>query len=76
MVVAVKRGQERLQGGLGSIVLQTGDTLLLVPGKTFHQNSKLTKEFLLVNGVDSATRLSLRRSWAYYLLLSLSLVYP
>ncbi len=63
VVVAVKRGQERLQGGLGSIVLQTGDTLLLVPGKSFHQNSKLTKEFLLVNGVDSATRLSLRRSW-------------
>ena len=63
VVVAVKRGQERLQGGLGSIVLQTGDTLLLVPGKTFHQNSKLNKEFLLVNGVDSATRLSLRRSW-------------
>jgi di/tricarboxylate transporter len=63
VVVAVKRGQERLQGGLGSIVLQTGDTLLLVPGKTFHQNSKLAKEFLLVNGVDSATRLSLRRSW-------------
>jgi len=63
VVVAVKRGQERLQGGLGSIVLQTGDTLLLVPGKTFHQNSKRNKEFLLVNGVDSATRLSLRRSW-------------
>ncbi|RVT46778.1 SLC13 family permease [Rheinheimera sediminis] len=63
VVVAVKRGQERLQGGLGSIVLQTGDTLLLVPGKSFHQNSKLSKEFLLVNGVDSATRLSLRRSW-------------
>lgn len=63
VVVAVKRGQERLQGGLGSIVLQTGDTLLLVPGKTFQQNSKLNKEFLLVNGVDSATRLSLRRSW-------------
>lgn len=63
VVVAVKRGQERLQGGLGSIVLQTGDTLLLVPGKSFHQNSKLNKEFLLVNGVDSATRLSLRRSW-------------
>jgi di/tricarboxylate transporter len=63
VVVAVKRGQDRLQGGLGSIVLQTGDTLLLVPGKTFHQNSKLNKEFLLVNGVDSATRLSLRRSW-------------
>ncbi|MBU1620419.1 MAG: SLC13 family permease [Gammaproteobacteria bacterium] len=63
VVVAVKRGQERLQGGLGSIVLQTGDTLLLVPGKTFHQNNKLSKEFLLVNGVDSATRLSLRRSW-------------
>lgn len=64
VVVAVKRGQERLQGGLGSIVLQTGDTLLLVPGKSFQQNSKLSKEFLLVNGVDSATRLSLRRSWA------------
>ena len=63
VVVAVKRGQERLQGGLGSIVLQTGDTLLLVPGKSFQQNSKLSKEFLLVNGVDSATRLSLRRSW-------------
>ncbi|QSX41422.1 SLC13 family permease [Shewanella cyperi] len=63
VVVAVRRGHERLQGGLGSIVLQAGDALLLVPGKQFCSRQQvLEKEFLLVNGVDSATRLSSRRS--------------
>jgi len=64
VVVAIKRDQQRLQGGLGAVDLQAGDTLLLVPGKTFSQNSRLNKDFLLVNGVDSSTRLSGRRSLA------------
>ncbi|ABM01092.1 SLC13 family permease [Shewanella amazonensis] len=63
VVVAVRRGHERLRGGLGTIELQAGDALLLVPGKQFGDASqRLDKEFLLVNGVDSATRLSPRRS--------------
>ncbi|MFC4653561.1 MULTISPECIES: SLC13 family permease [Rheinheimera] len=63
VVVAIKRDQQRLQGGLGTVELQAGDTLLLVPGRSFLQNSRLGKEFLLVNGVDSSTRLSRGRSW-------------
>ncbi|MCL2919074.1 SLC13 family permease [Shewanella litorisediminis] len=63
VVVAVRRGHERLRGGLGTIELQAGDALLLVPGKGFGDASqRLDKEFLLVNGVDSATRLSPGRS--------------
>ncbi len=35
VVVAIRRGHERLEGGLGNITLTAGDTLILVPGKTF-----------------------------------------
>ena len=34
MVVAIRRGHERLAGGLGNIELHAGDTLVVVPEKT------------------------------------------
>jgi di/tricarboxylate transporter len=64
VVVAIRRGQERLKGGLGEIELQTGDVLLLVPGPAFGQQQQQRQDFLLVTGTDSATRLSSRRSHA------------
>lgn len=59
VVVAIRRGHEKLEGGLGNIELHAGDTLVLVPGKNFQRESrKLSREFVLVNGLDSSTRLN------------------
>lgn len=58
VVVAIRRGHEKLAGGLGNIPLQAGDILVLVPGKSFQkQQRRMQKEFVLVNGLDSSARL-------------------
>lgn len=63
VVVAIRRGHERLQGGLGNITLNAGDTLVLVPGKRFEQERRAhRKEFVLVNDLDSSARLDANKS--------------
>ncbi|WP_256383311.1 SLC13 family permease [Photobacterium toruni] len=63
VVVAIRRGHERLAGGLGNIELRAGDTLVIVPGKLFNQKqAMLEREFVLVNGLDSSARLDSYRS--------------
>ncbi|WP_028023500.1 SLC13 family permease [Enterovibrio calviensis] len=58
VVVAIRRGHEKLEGGLGNISLQAGDTLVIVPGKGFAKaQQRLQREFVLVNGLDSSARL-------------------
>ncbi|MBE1276397.1 SLC13 family permease [Enterovibrio baiacu] len=58
VVVAIRRGHEKLEGGLGNITLLAGDTLVIVPGKGFvSQKKQLEREFVLVNGLDSSARL-------------------
>ncbi|PSW00486.1 SLC13 family permease [Photobacterium lipolyticum] len=65
VVVAIRRGHERLAGGLGNIELHAGDTLIIVPGKSFHEKrQKLNREFVLVNGLDSSARLDSTKSLA------------
>ncbi|MEC6799155.1 SLC13 family permease [Photobacterium sp. S4TG1] len=63
VVVAIRRGHERLAGGLGNIELRAGDTLVIVPGRLFNQKqAMLEREFVLVNGLDSSARLDSHRS--------------
>ncbi|MEH0760407.1 SLC13 family permease [Vibrio sp. 16] len=63
VVVAIRRGYERLQGGLGNITLNAGDTLVLVPGKRFEQERQAhRKEFVLMNDLDSSARLDANKS--------------
>ncbi|MCP3699974.1 MAG: SLC13 family permease [Aliivibrio sp.] len=58
VVVAIRRGHERLEGGLGKIELQAGDTLILVPGKNFEQSKQqLKREFVIISDLDSAAKL-------------------
>jgi di/tricarboxylate transporter len=58
VVVAIRRGHERLEGGLGNITLMPGDTLILVPGKRFeserHENRR---DFVIINDLDSSAKL-------------------
>jgi di/tricarboxylate transporter len=63
VVVAIRRGHERLEGGLGNITLAAGDTLVLVPGKRFETERRVhRKEFVLVNDLDSSARLDANKS--------------
>lgn len=63
VVVAIRRGHERLEGGLGNIVLAPGDTLVLVPGKRFETERRAHgKEFVLIHDLDSSARLDVHKS--------------
>ncbi|MEZ9892180.1 SLC13 family permease [Vibrio lentus] len=63
VVVAIRRGHERLEGGLGNITLTAGDTLILVPGKRFEeQRQQHNKEFVLMNDLDSSAKLDTDKS--------------
>ncbi|MDH5977689.1 SLC13 family permease [Vibrio splendidus] len=63
VVVAIRRGHERLEGGLGNITLAAGDTLILVPGKRFEeQRQQHNKEFVLMNDLDSSAKLDADKS--------------
>lgn len=60
----MRRGNSRLTGGLGKIELRAGDTLLLAPGHGFAHKKSLSKEFVVVSGLEASTRLDGRRSAA------------
>ncbi|QXO17693.1 MULTISPECIES: SLC13 family permease [Vibrio] len=63
VVVAIRRGHERLEGGLGNITLTAGDTLVLVPGKGFDaQRRSNSREFVLINDLDSSAKLDTSKS--------------
>ncbi len=53
-VVAVHRGGQRLQGRVGDIELQPGDTLLLQAGPHFADAHRNNSDFFLVSGVRNS----------------------
>lgn len=58
VVIAVRRGFEQLEGGLGNMTLMAGDTLVLVPGKQFdHRRRYYRKDFVILNELDSSAKL-------------------
>jgi len=63
VVIAIRRGHERLEGGLGNITLMAGDTLVLVPGKRFETERKNHhKDFVIINDLDSSAKLDSQKS--------------
>lgn len=64
VVVAIRRGHTPLRGGLGNVRLRAGDTLLLAPGVNFKNSKDLSRDFVVVSGLDASTRLSEKRSVA------------
>ncbi|MCG7530259.1 anion permease [Psychrobium sp. MM17-31] len=61
-VVAIRRGNEQLSGGLGQITLHAGDTLMLVPGKGFEQHRKNLREFVMISDSEVSAQLDSRQS--------------
>ncbi|WGK68517.1 SLC13 family permease [Candidatus Haliotispira prima] len=52
VVLAVARSGERVRGNLSSIVLETGDTLLLEARPAFVSRQRYSKDFLLISDFD------------------------
>ena len=56
-VVAVRRGDQRLAGGLGKITLQSGDSLVLATGHDFHSRHNLPRNFIVLGGINTREHL-------------------
>lgn len=61
-VIAIRRGHDRLRGGLGQVRLQAGDSLILAPGKSFYSLTNLKREFVYISGLDLQTHLNAKQS--------------
>ena len=61
-VMAIRRGHAPLKGGLGDIVLQPGDVLLITPGDRFSHSPNLSTDFAAISGLDLNVRLDDKRS--------------
>jgi di/tricarboxylate transporter len=62
-VVAVARGGERVQGKIGDIVLEPGDTLLLETDEDFLIRQRNSSHFFLVSGVENSQPVRRDRAW-------------
>ena len=62
-VVAMRRDGQRLSGKLGEVRIQAGDFLVLAVGPDFSSRNNLTKNFIVISGVEPETRLSGMRAW-------------
>lgn len=65
-VVAVRRGDQRLKGGLGKLTLQAGDALVLAVGDDFNRRHDIAAEFIVVGGVESNRALTGAREWSVF----------
>ena len=57
-VVAIRRGNKRLEGALGNITLHTGDSLVLAVNENFRQHTNLERNFYLISGIEVEHSLS------------------
>jgi di/tricarboxylate transporter len=62
-VVAVRRGEDRLSGKIGQMMLNPGDSLVLAVGKEFEKHENLRRNFILVNPIEAQGMLNQRESW-------------
>ncbi|WP_122082664.1 SLC13 family permease [Vibrio coralliirubri] len=51
-VIGIRRGNQKLSGGLGNTVLQAGDMLLLAIGNDFKDRNNLKRNFVFLDGAD------------------------
>lgn len=63
VVIAVHRNGEAVQGRIGDIVLQSGDTLLLETTRRFLRQQRNSRDFFLVSGVPDSQPLRHDRAW-------------
>lgn len=62
-VIAVARGNQRVAGKIGDVVLEPGDVLLLEASPQFMQNRRESRDFFLVSAIDNAPVRRPERVW-------------
>ncbi len=62
-VVAVARGSRRVEGKIGDIVLQSGDTLLLEADEDFISRERNSSHFFLMSRVENSQPVLHERAW-------------
>ena len=62
-VIAVGRGDQRIPGKIGDIVLQPGDTLLLEAHQDFARQQRNSNHFFLVSSVENSTPMRHQKAW-------------
>ncbi|UIP27206.1 SLC13 family permease [Photobacterium sp. TLY01] len=62
-VVAVRRDGEQLSGKLGELKLKVGDFLVLAVGDDFRSRKNVSKNFIVLSGVEPESKMSAVKSW-------------
>ncbi len=62
-VVAIRRDGEEVSGKLGEVVIQTGDFLMLAVGEDFKSRRNISKNFIVISGVEPETRINGYKAW-------------
>jgi len=70
VVIAVARNGERLNGKIGDIALEPGDTLLLEAGPGFRDQQRSNRHFYLVSEVAGSTPPRHDRAWIAFTVLA------
>ncbi|HPF35624.1 MAG TPA: SLC13 family permease [Candidatus Krumholzibacteria bacterium] len=75
VVIAAARGGQRIEGRIGDIVLQPGDTLLVESHAGFISRQRDSRDFYLVSAVEDSTPKRHDRSlWAFGILAAMVIV--
>ncbi|ABV37593.1 TrkA-C domain protein [Shewanella sediminis HAW-EB3] len=62
-VVAIRRDGEDISGKLGEVVLKAGDFLVLAVGKDFRTRRNISKNFIVISGVEPEIRINGHKAW-------------
>ena len=61
-VIGVRRGQQKISGGLGKVKIYPGDALLLAIGTDFNKRDNLKKNFIVLNSMPFMRSLNMSQS--------------
>ena len=63
VIVAVRRGENRLLGKIGEMVLQPGDSLVLAVGTEFEKHANLRRNFIFLSDVELSDLIPPKQGW-------------
>ena len=64
VIVAVRRGENRLLGKIGEMVLQPGDNLVLAVGTEFEKHENIRRNFIFLSEVELDDLLPPKHGWS------------
>lgn len=62
-VVAIRRDGEEISGKLGEVVIKAGDFLVLAVGEDFKTRRNISKNFIVISGVEPEIRINGAKAW-------------